>query len=510
MRRVALGFGWVSELRQIFFVAFLFLNSWSGAETNPLLCSSRLAKKLRVAIVAGVSSGSAIPPFFKRLGLVEAVHVMPKEGLPHGYRLKPEDYIAQIDYSADLDAIARQLIELGVTVVLPGSEMGVELADALSEKMGLVTNGTTLSKARRNKFLMQEVIKRFKSQGYPNGIPGIRQREVKTIDDFKVWHLEENEAQWPVVLKPSESAATDGLFICEDYEQVEKALAASVGKKSFLGTVNETMLAQEYLKKGFHWVDGKWAVIPATEYVVDMISLNGKRIVTDVWQYHKTLARRPGGGLSNIYDIDELLDPDCGIAGDLIIYAEEVLNALGMQNGASHMEIMMTDRGPVLVEVGARLIGGASHLAVEEATGVNPIEILYEAYFEPEKFLKRQAETPRIKKRKHAWMIQLISHRTGRILGIPGLEELKSLPGVTRVDMSVEPNDNVKVTVDLLSSPGQVILAHDDLNTMNQSRKAIRELEVSGLFKYDSWWNRMWDRLNPVNWSAYWNGFFRR
>ena len=43
--------------------------------------------------------------------------------------------------------------------VIAGAETGVELADALSEHMGLITNGTLMTDARRNKFVMGETVR---------------------------------------------------------------------------------------------------------------------------------------------------------------------------------------------------------------------------------------------------------------------------------------------------------------------------------------------------------------
>jgi hypothetical protein len=42
-------------------------------------------------------------------------------------------------------------VELPITAVFPGAETGVILADMISERMGLRTNGTRLSEARRDK-----------------------------------------------------------------------------------------------------------------------------------------------------------------------------------------------------------------------------------------------------------------------------------------------------------------------------------------------------------------------
>jgi hypothetical protein len=55
----------------------------------------------------------------------------------------------------------------------------------------------------------------------------------------------------------------------------------------------------------------------------------------------------------------KLISPDSAIAKTLKSYADQVLNALNILHGPSHMEIKYDpDSGPCLVEVGARCHGG--------------------------------------------------------------------------------------------------------------------------------------------------------
>jgi len=47
-----------------------------------------------------------------------------------------------------------------LSAVMAGAETGVELADQLSELLGLQSNGTGHSEERRNKFAMGEAVRR--------------------------------------------------------------------------------------------------------------------------------------------------------------------------------------------------------------------------------------------------------------------------------------------------------------------------------------------------------------
>lgn len=54
---------------------------------------------------------------------------------------------------------ALQALPFSVIAVIPGAETGVELADQLSHRMGLRSNGINKSLARRNKYHMGESVR---------------------------------------------------------------------------------------------------------------------------------------------------------------------------------------------------------------------------------------------------------------------------------------------------------------------------------------------------------------
>lgn len=54
---------------------------------------------------------------------------------------------------------ALQDLPFPILAVIPGAETGVELADQLSSRLGLRSNGTQKSIARRNKYYMGETVR---------------------------------------------------------------------------------------------------------------------------------------------------------------------------------------------------------------------------------------------------------------------------------------------------------------------------------------------------------------
>ena len=68
-----------------------------------------------------------------------------------------------------------------------------------------------------------------------------------------------------------------------------------------------------------------------------------------------------------------------------------VLDALGIMHGPSHMEIMYTDTGPCLVEVGSRCQGGeGTWLPVaKECIGYTQVEVTVDVYMNGTRWFDR-------------------------------------------------------------------------------------------------------------------------
>ena len=94
-----------------------------------------------------------------------------------------------------------------------------------------------------------------------------------------------------------------------------------LGKTNGLGLNNLTVLVQEYLT--------------GTEYVVDMISLDGVHKCAAVWEYD----RRAINGASFVCMGQRLLCDDEDVVNKLVEYEKNVLDALGILNGPSHGEV---------------------------------------------------------------------------------------------------------------------------------------------------------------------------
>lgn len=401
-------------------------------------------------VVDAYSTGSRLAPRFAAAGL-PVLHVQSSPTLPDFYLrgFRASDFVENVVHEGDLEATAERVAAHEPAFVVVGAEPGVPLADALSERLGLPSNGSAQSAARRDKNAMGEALR----------AAGLRTAEaLKTseVEEAVTWAAECGGA--PVVVKPLDSAGTDGVSICADEAAIRASFAANLGRPNALHGANEQLLVQELLE--------------GTQLFVNSISWDGVHHVSEVWRDNKL--RR---GANFIYDYEELL-PRHGEQQDQVVpYVESVLDALGIRYGPAHTEVMLTATGPVLVESGARMHGSVPDEIVDRCTPSHQT-LTAEAYLDPHS-VARRAQRP-YELAAGAYCVMLISQHEGRIVGDAGLREIEALPSFAGTISMLGPGDTLKRTIDLFSCPGIIYLVDPDRGQLKRDYDRIRELDAAG------------------------------
>src|SRR3990167_6651018 len=219
----------------------------------------------------------------------------------------PLDYIENFIYDGDFRQLVESLLSFKPVAVIPAMESGVILADALSNALNLKSNTYALSQARRNKFEMTEALKR-------SGVSCMKYTNAKNSEKAITW-VNEN-THYPVVIKPLESAGTEGVYVCETQTDLKKHFEKIIHQNNCFGIVNQSVLVQEFLQ--------------GTEYMINSVSLNGNHYFTDIWRCHKRHIKNHG----MIYDREELIASDGFIQNQIKSYLARVLKAVGFHYGA--------------------------------------------------------------------------------------------------------------------------------------------------------------------------------
>jgi biotin carboxylase len=382
------------------------------------------------------------------------------------YETHKDYFVETVDYD-NFESVQSLVDYLGtlpykITAVFGGCEPGVELADHLSEALKLTTaNGTKLLKARKDKAEMQEQLRQC-------GVPAAKQFRAGDLDQLLDWARKHN--QWPVVAKPTGSSGSDGVFFCQSEEDLRAAHKDIIGKLNPNGVVNDEIALQEFL-------DGD-------EYIVDSVSYEGKHLCVAIWVYSK-IKGLPWNATAIMNQQNKLLPPSGEKQDQLVDYVFRVLDAVGIRYGACHTEVMITKRGPILVEVNNRMHGLQGPRLIELATGTSKATYLADVLAgNGELFRKHYVASPdRYLYPMHMHCIQLvlISPICG-YLKCPIQDVLTNmqLSSVVEICPALQKGQYLRQTCDLNSPPGFVLLVHESLQQIESDTKRIRAAEERG------------------------------
>jgi biotin carboxylase len=411
-----------------------------------------------IAIVDAYSSGARLPGMLAEAGW-RCLHVQSTPEIPAPYRKSfpgADAFAGTVVADGALGPAADRLRRAGVERVIAGAETGVVLQDALNAALDLPGNPVATSQARRDKYAMQA---RLQEMGVAH-IPQVRAEDAEALIAFA-----DAGGFWPLLVKPLDSAGGDGVTTCHTRADVRVAAARLLDRRNALGLTNRAVLGQQRLT--------------GAEYVVNAVFREASGCVSEIWRIHKAVTADG----RTIYDHGELLASTGDPQDRLHTYFMQVAEALQIREGAAHAEIMLTQDGPVLIEVGARLAGSVSHRTTAQALGHSHPSLFVESLSDPARFRARCAG--RYVRHAHAQFVSLISHTSGTLQRAPGYAQVAALPSFVESINPLQPGDRVERTVDLFSSPGLVYLCHREREQIDADRARIRDLERTGFFVTD-------------------------
>lgn len=245
-------------------------------------------------------------------------------------------------------------------LVIPASEKGVILATRLADDLNLLGNSYKNIDSLTLKDKMQEKIAE-------SGLRHIRGQVITSVEQAVEYY--DSEGLEEVVVKPTYSAGSVGMKICLNRQELIEHLTELFLKENLYGDEIEEFVIQERIK--------------GDEYIVNTVSCDGVHRVTTMWKYHK-VASSDG---SYIYDYMETIN-DLSIGeSDIVEYAYNVADALEIKYGAVHGEFMVDDKGPVLIEVNCRPMGGNMPIKfLDLISGQHETDSILDSYLNPENF----------------------------------------------------------------------------------------------------------------------------
>ena len=335
-------------------------------------------------------------------------------------------------------------------LVIPGAERGVRLATRLANDLGLKCNPIENLDAMTFKHKMHERLAE-------NGLRYIRGRLVKSVEEAIEFYDEENLNE--VVVKPIYSAGSVGVKICMNKEEMVNAVKDLSENVNFYGDEVSDMVVQER-------IDGE-------EYIVNTVSCDGTHRITTMWKYHKITTPEGDQICDSARTINEL---SIGEA-ELVEYAYDVANAIGIKYGPVHGEYMIDENGPVLIEVNCRPSGPNMDAEyVDRISGQHETDSILDAYLNPDNFYYQRNKK-----------YELYAHGVLKLFIVPKDIVARSSP-MTDISRRLKSHYSFAQEVitgshffvktkDVETTGGTVYLVHEDEFTVQKDLEFLRSVE---------------------------------
>merc|ERR1712048_478834 len=278
-----------------------------------------------------------------------------------------------------------------------------------------------------------------------------------------------DQESFPIVLKPVEGGGSFGVKLCTTKEEAKAHFQFLMDFQRKKGAQDAAVLCQEFLK--------------GQEYVVDHVSCDGVHKCMMVYVYDK----RPTNGAAFVYYGMIPVDSNSEVAKQLIKYTQGVLDALELNNGPSHGEVMMTSDGPCLVEMNCRAHGWDGSwvpLAKMLTGGYAQPDVAFASHLNVNAFAKTPSIYPSPLKAA-GQIVMLVSFFSGTVKSTPGYDKMKGLSSFVALQTGVGIGSKVELTIDLFTAAGVLVLANSESNKLEADLASVRKMEKEGLFTFE-------------------------
>ena len=341
-----------------------------------------------------------------------------------------KEVISTIDIEAVVAAAKKHKIDGIMTLA---TDMPMRSVAAVVKDMGLVGIDEDTALKATNKAEMRVAL----SKG-----------EVPIPKFFKVSNEEEyleatKQFKVPFIVKPADSSGSRGICEVKDFHDKDAIMAAYNYCKPFsrVGDV----IVEEYM-------DG-------SEVSVETISIDGECHIIQITDKLTT-------GAPHYVEMghSQPTRHSKEIARKIVEIAKAANKAIGITNGPSHTEIIVTEEGPKIVEIGARLGGDniTTHL-VPLSTGVDMVECCIKIAL---------GEKPNIEpKWNKGAAIRYFEQHAGIVKSIEGIEDAKKIDGVKQISIVHDVGEEITEITSSGARMGFVIAQDED------TEKAIADCE---------------------------------
>jgi biotin carboxylase len=317
------------------------------------------------------------------------------------------------DPGASAETIARFAQRRPIDAVVPVDDLTTVVAATIGQRLGLKANSLPAVSTARNKHAMRRCLAEA-------GVPVPRFRLVTLADDPAACAA---EIEYPCVLKPLSLSASRGVIRANDARE----FVAAFRRISAILEMTDVSLPEEarraLLVEEF---------IPGVEVALEGLLVGGTLHVLAIFDKPDPL---DGPFFEETIYVTPSRLPEA-MQTRVAAVSRDACSALGLTEGPIHAELRLNERGPVVLEVAARSIGGLCSRTLTFGTGLSLEEIiLCHALGRPLASLERE--------RRAAGVMMIPIPRAGRLAAVHGTDEAAAIDGIEEVAITMHPGQDV-------------------------------------------------------------------
>ena len=329
--------------------------------------------------------------------------------------LAPESLVT-LDFGdplASAEAVARFARQRPIDAVVAVDDLTTVVAAAISQRLGLKANSLPAASVARDKHAMRLCLASA-------GVSVPRFRLVKLADEPAA--LAE-DVDYPCVLKPLALSASRGVIRANDAGEFVIAFRRIAAILERAGTELPDEARRALLIEEF---------IPGREIALEGLLVGGTLHVLALFDKPDPL---DGPFFEETIYVTPSRLPETTQAR-IAAVTRDACEALGLTEGPIHAELRLNDRGPFILEVAARSIGGLCSRTLRFGTGLSLEElIISHALGRPLESLERE--------RRAAGVMMIPIPRAGRLVAVRGVEEAGAVDGIDEVAITMHPGQDV-------------------------------------------------------------------
>lgn len=327
------------------------------------------------------------------------------------------------------------------SIVTMATDMPMRTVAAVGNKFNLNTISFDTALKATDKLLMRK-------QLALHNIPIPLFYEVKNLIDFNkaIKNFKDK-----FIVKPSDGSGSKGVVLCDHNQQ-----------KDLTSIFYEVM---SYSSSGYILLE---EFMNGPEVSVESLTINGKSHVIAITDKRKTALPY---FVETGHSIPSTLDNE--VQREIKEVTIAAIESLGINTGPTHTELIITDEGPKIVEIGARLGGDniTSHL-VPLATGIDMVEATIKLSL---------GESIDFKKGNNfGAAIRYFHGKDGKLKSVGNVKKLRDKPGVKEIIVTKKIGESIQEIHSSSDRLGYVIAQDENVNrAIAICEDAINQLEIT-------------------------------